>query len=164
MNFFNAGPTQNLQSLSVSFYDPANSLLESFNTVPRKSIAHAVIQLEQSVKDYGAERRRVRVIKFRGREIVGGFHDYNIVRGGIAVHPRLVAAASRAIRKRAQLCSDLAALDTMLGGGLEEGTSTLIVGPPGTGKSSLRRSSSRPPTIAASRQRCSCSRNRPATC
>ena len=102
-----------------------------------RSIAHAVIQLEQSVKDYGAERRRVRVIKFRGRNIVGGFHDYNINRGGLAVHPRLVAAGSRAIRHRAQLRSDLPALDTMLGGGLEEGTSTLIVGPPGTGKSSL---------------------------
>jgi circadian clock protein KaiC len=102
-----------------------------------RSIAHAVIQLEQTVKDYGAERRRVRVIKYRGRDIVGGYHDYNINRGGIAVHPRLVAAASRAIRGRSQLHSDLPALDTMLGGGIEEGTSTLIVGPPGTGKSSL---------------------------
>ena len=102
-----------------------------------RSIAHAVIQLEQSVKDYGAERRRVRVIKYRGRNFVGGFHDYNINRGGLAVHPRLVAASSRTLRKRAQLHSDLPALDTMLGGGLEEGTSTLIVGPPGTGKSSL---------------------------
>ena len=102
-----------------------------------RSIAHAVIQLEQSVKDYGAERRRVRVIKYRGRNFVGGFHDYNINRGGLAVHPRLVAASSRTLRKRAQLHSDLPALDTLLGGGLEEGTSTLIVGPPGTGKSSL---------------------------
>jgi circadian clock protein KaiC len=102
-----------------------------------RSIAHAVIQLEQTVKDYGAERRRVRVIKYRGRNFVGGFHDYNILRGGIAVHPRLVAASTRGIRKRVQLQSDLPALDAMLGGGLEEGTSTLIVGPPGTGKSSL---------------------------
>ena len=79
----------------------------------------------------------MRVIKYRGRNFVGGFHDYNIIRGGLAVHPRLVAASSRAMRERAQLRSDLPALDTMLGGGLEEGTSTLIVGPPGTGKSSL---------------------------
>jgi circadian clock protein KaiC len=97
-----------------------------------RSIAHAVIQLEQTVKDYGAERRRVRVIKYRGRNFIGGFHDYNILRGGIAVHPRLVAATSRSIRKRVQLQSDLAELDAMLGGGLEEGTSTLILGPPGT--------------------------------
>ena len=102
-----------------------------------RSIAHAVIQFELAVKDYGSERRRVRVIKYRGRNFVGGFHDYNIEHGGIAVHPRLVAATSRAIREPAQLRSGLAELDAMLGGGLEEGTSTLIVGPPGTGKSSL---------------------------
>jgi circadian clock protein KaiC len=102
-----------------------------------RSIAHGVIQLEQSVKDYGAERRRVRVIKYRGRDFIGGLHDYNIVRGGLAVHPRLVAADSRTIHERGQLKTGLPALDTLLGGGVEEGTSTLIVGPPGTGKSSL---------------------------
>lgn len=102
-----------------------------------RSIAHAVIQLEQAVKDYGAERRRVRVIKYRGKGIAGGFHDYNITRGGIVVHPRLVAAESRSIRLRVQLQSGLVQLDKLLGGGIEEGTSTLIVGPPGTGKSSL---------------------------
>jgi len=79
----------------------------------------------------------VRVIKYRGKGIAGGFHDYNITRGGIVVHPRLVAAESRSIRRRSQLPSGLAGLDQLLGGGIEEGTSTLIVGPPGTGKSSL---------------------------
>jgi circadian clock protein KaiC len=102
-----------------------------------RSIAHAVIQLQQNVKDYGAERRRVRVIKYRGADIGGGYHDYNITRGGIVVHERLVAADSRGIRGRAQLKTGLRELDTLLGGGIEEGTSTLIVGPPGTGKSSL---------------------------
>ncbi len=102
-----------------------------------RSIAHAVIQFDLAVKDYGAERRRVRVIKYRGRNAVGGMHDYNITQGGIVVHPRLVAADSREIRRPGQVRSGLDALDTLLGGGLEEGTSTLIVGPPGTGKSSL---------------------------
>lgn len=102
-----------------------------------RSIAHAVIQLEQSVKDYGAERRRVRVVKYRGKGIIGGYHDYSVTRGGLVVNPRLVAAGSRILRDRVQLSSQLPALDLLLGGGLEEGTSTLIVGPPGTGKSSL---------------------------
>lgn len=102
-----------------------------------RSIAHGVIQLEQSVKDYGAERRRVRVVKYRGQNFTGGMHDYNIERGGLVVHPRLVAADSRMLSAHEQLKTGLEALDTLLGGGIERGTSTLIVGPPGTGKSSL---------------------------
>jgi circadian clock protein KaiC len=102
-----------------------------------RSIAHAVIQLEQAVKDYGAERRRVRVVKYRGKGIAGGYHDYTITRGGLVVNPRLVAASSRNMRHRVQLSSGLPLLDKLLGGGLEEGTSTLVVGPPGTGKSTL---------------------------
>lgn len=102
-----------------------------------RSIAHGVIQLDHAVKDYGVERRRLRVVKFRGRRVTGGMHDYNLNHGGIVVHPRLVAAETRAIRDRSQLSSGLKELDQMLGGGVEEGTSTLLVGPPGTGKSSL---------------------------
>ena len=102
-----------------------------------RSIAHGVIQLDHAVKDYGVERRRLRVVKFRGRRVTGGMHDYNLVHGGIVVHPRLVAAETRGIRGREQRSSGLPELDKLLGGGLEEGTSTLIMGPPGTGKSSL---------------------------
>lgn len=102
-----------------------------------RSIAHGVITLDQSVKDYGAERRRVRVVKYRGIAFRGGLHDYDIQYGGLCVYPRLVAAESRVMGKRVQLNSGLPELDTLLGGGLEEGTSTLIAGPPGTGKSSL---------------------------
>lgn len=102
-----------------------------------RSIAHGVITLEQSVQEYGAERRRVRVVKYRGRAFRGGMHDYDIRYGGLVVYPRLVAAESRVMAKRQQLTSNLHQLDSLLGGGLEEGTSTLIAGPPGTGKSSL---------------------------
>ncbi|MES2980158.1 MAG: ATPase domain-containing protein [Pseudomonadota bacterium] len=102
-----------------------------------RSIAHGVISLDQSVKEYGAERRRIRVVKYRGTQYRGGMHDYEILRGGLRVYPRLVAADSRVTRKREQLSSELTELDALLGGGLEEGTSTLISGPPGTGKSSL---------------------------
>ncbi|RYX95720.1 MAG: circadian clock protein KaiC [Comamonadaceae bacterium] len=102
-----------------------------------RSIAHGVVTLEQSVKDYGAERRRIRVVKYRGMAFRGGMHDYDIQYGGIRVYPRLVAAESRTSLKGVQLKSGIGALDTLLGGGLEEGMSTLIAGPPGTGKSSL---------------------------
>ncbi|MES2581615.1 MAG: ATPase domain-containing protein [Pseudomonadota bacterium] len=102
-----------------------------------RSIAHGVIQLDHAVNDYGAERRRVRVVKYRGQKFLGGMHDYTLVRGGLEVHPRLVASETRTMYTLRQLSSGLSGLDALLGGGLEEGTSTLIAGPPGTGKSSL---------------------------
>ena len=101
------------------------------------SIAHAVITLEQEPKEYGADRRRIRIGKYRGVNFRAGLHDYAIVRGGLVVFPRLVASMSRVTARRQNFGSGLAELDKLLGGGVEEGTSTLISGPPGTGKSSL---------------------------
>lgn len=102
-----------------------------------RSIAHGVVLLEQSIKEYGAERRRLRVVKFRGVAYQGGMHDYAIRRGGLQVFPRLVAATTRQESARAQINSGVPLLDSLLGGGLEQGSSTLIAGPAGTGKSSL---------------------------
>jgi circadian clock protein KaiC len=102
-----------------------------------QSIAHGVIRLEQTSPEYGSERRRLRVIKYRGTKFRGGYHDYVIERGGLRVFPRLVAAEHRRVTNRQRLASDVRALDDLLGGGLEEGTSTLIVGAAGTGKSTL---------------------------
>jgi len=102
-----------------------------------QSIAHGVVLLEQLNPEYGAERRRLRIVKCRGVKFRGGFHDYTIVRGGLEVFPRLVAAEFRRPKRLERLSSGLDALDTLLGGGIEQGTSTLIVGPPGTGKSTL---------------------------
>jgi len=102
-----------------------------------QSISHGVLVLEQLIPEYGGDRRRLRVVKFRGKVFRGGFHDYTIRTGGLEVYPRLVAAEYRQSLPVERLSGGLPELDTLLGGGLERGTSTLIVGAPGTGKSSL---------------------------
>jgi circadian clock protein KaiC len=102
-----------------------------------QSIAHGVVLLEQSNPEYGAERRRLRVLKYRGVKFRGGFHDYVIERGGLSVFPRLVAAEHRQPAVRGTLPSGIPEFDALLGGGIEEGTSTLIVGAAGTGKSTI---------------------------
>ena len=87
-----------------------------------QSIAHGVILLEQLNPEYGSERRRLRVVKYRGVHFRGGYHDYLIKTGGIEVFPRLVAAEHRLVpEERAKLPSDIAELDALLGGGIEEG-------------------------------------------
>ena len=82
-----------------------------------QSIAHGVVRLEQLHPDYGAERRRLRVVKYRGVKFRGGYHDYVIHRGGLQVFPRLVAAEHRQLTTRAKLRSEIAELDALLGGG-----------------------------------------------
>jgi circadian clock protein KaiC len=114
-----------------------DDLTSSDRDLQMQSIAHGVVLLEQQNPEYGAERRRLRVVKYRGVKFRGGFHDYLIRRGGLEVFPRLVAAEHRAPIERGRIASDIPELDTLLGGGLEEGTSTLIVGAAGTGKSTL---------------------------
>ena len=103
-----------------------------------QSIAHAVILLEQLTPEYGTDRRRLRIVKYRAMAFRGGYHDYTIRRGGLRVFPRLVAAEHRQeVQSRVKLPSEIPALDKLIGGGIEQGTSTLIVGSPGTGKSTL---------------------------
>jgi circadian clock protein KaiC len=102
-----------------------------------QSIAHAVLRLEQLNSDYGAARRRITVVKYRGHDFRGGFHDYKIVRGGLVVFPRLIAAEYARDVEQSSVPSGIETLDVLLGGGLQRGTSTLLVGPPGTGKSSV---------------------------
>jgi circadian clock protein KaiC len=99
------------------------------------SVAHAVVRLEELIPDYGSERRRLRVMKYRGQPFRGGYHDFIIKTGGVQVFPRLVAAEYRKRIKTSVLTSGIAELDKLLGGGIESGSSTLIIGPAGTGKS-----------------------------
>ena len=101
------------------------------------SVAHAVIRLEELSPTYGAERRRLRVVKYRGRKYRGGYHDFVIDTGGIRVFPRLVSAEHRNDFARETVAIDNAELNGLIGGGFERGASTLILGPAGTGKSLL---------------------------
>jgi circadian clock protein KaiC len=101
------------------------------------SIAHGVITLEQLALDYGAERRRLRVVKMRGMAFRGGYHDFKIARGGLTVFPRLVAAEHHKAYLGEFTPSGNGELDALLGGGLERGTSALLIGGAGVGKSSL---------------------------
>ncbi|MGE0273188.1 MAG: ATPase domain-containing protein [Alphaproteobacteria bacterium] len=101
------------------------------------SVVHGVIQLEELAPDYGAERRRLRIAKYRGQRFRGGYHDFAIQTGGVAVFPRLVAAEHRTMFVRAQVKSDVPELDNLLGGGIEQGSSTLVLGPAGAGKSTF---------------------------
>lgn len=99
------------------------------------SVAHAVVRLEELSPNYGAERRRLRVLKYRGRRYRGGYHDFVIQTGGIRVFPRLISAEHRNSFNRETVSIDNAPLNALLGGGLERGASNLILGPAGTGKS-----------------------------
>ena len=101
------------------------------------SVAHGVIRLEELTPDYGAERRRLRVLKYRGQAYRGGYHDFIIQTGGVQVFPRLVSSEFRARTKSQVLSTDIAELDKLMGGGVDSGSSTLIIGPAGTGKSLL---------------------------
>jgi circadian clock protein KaiC len=101
------------------------------------TIVHGVVSLDQLRPEYGGDRRRLRISKFRGRRFRGGYHDYEIRTGGLVVFPRLVAANFRRGGEHEPVASGSESLDALLGGGLERGTSTLIIGAAGTGKSSL---------------------------
>lgn len=101
------------------------------------SVAHGVIALEELARDYGAERRRVRVVKYRGRHFRGGYHDFKIETGGVKVYPRLISAEHYSPAKRDNLLTESEPLNALLGGGIEIGSSVLILGPAGTGKSLL---------------------------
>lgn len=102
------------------------------------SIAHGVLRMEMRVEDFGIERRRLKISKLRGLNFKGGYHDFVIREGGLDVFPRLVASDYTAqTTPREIFPSGIPTLDCLLGAGLESGTSTLIMGPAGTGKSTL---------------------------
>jgi len=102
-----------------------------------QSIAHGVISLEQLAPNYGGARRRLRIMKFRGTDYRDGYHDFTIATGGLFVFPRLVASEHSEPFPAERIQSGVTALDALLGGGPDRGTSTLLMGPAGCGKSTI---------------------------
>jgi circadian clock protein KaiC len=102
-----------------------------------RSIAHGVVSLEHLPFEYGRARRQLRIVKMRGMSTVEGFHDFVILRGGLTVFPQLVPEPARAANGDRPIRSGLLELDTLTGGGLTWGSTTLLVGPPGVGKSTV---------------------------
>ncbi len=114
-----------------------DDLTTESNDSTMHSVAHGVIRLEELSPEYGPERRRLRVVKYRGQRYRGGYHDFIIDTGGVRVFPRLVAAEHRKDFRREVLATETTELNALLGGGVERGSSVLILGPAGTGKSLL---------------------------
>lgn len=123
-----------LHDATVLMLDDLTSEQDDLNL---HSVVHAVIRLEQLAPAYGADRRRLRVIKLRGRQFRGGYHDFAMRTGGVEVFPRLVASEHGRDFPLEAITSGVGELDALLGGGLDRGTSALIVGPSGTGKSTI---------------------------
>jgi circadian clock protein KaiC len=101
------------------------------------SIVHGVISMDRVPREYGRTRRQIEIVKLRGSPYREGLHDYAIATGGVLVFPRLVAADSRAEHSSEVVSSGIAELDALTGGGLDRGTSTLLIGPAGTGKTTM---------------------------
>lgn len=102
-----------------------------------ESLAHGVMELEQLPPGYGGQRRRLKVHKVRGIPYEGGYHDYVIQTGGVIVYPRLVASAHPGEFRSSLVSSGLEGIDTMLGGGVDRGSSLMLLGPSGVGKSTI---------------------------
>jgi circadian clock protein KaiC len=120
---------------TVLFLDDLTQMEEDLSL---HSLAHGVLRLDQNAVTFGAERRRIRVWKMRGRSFAGGYHDIAIRKGGIAIFPRLVAASHPDAGHEERVgASGIEGLDTLVGGGLDFGTSNLVIGPSGSGKTTL---------------------------
>jgi circadian clock protein KaiC len=102
-----------------------------------ETFAHGIIELEYSDNLYGATRRCISIIKVRGTRYVSGRHDAKITTGGLMVYPRLVPEASTLPEETSLISSGSEELDHLCGGGLESGSSAMLIGSAGTGKSTV---------------------------
>jgi circadian clock protein KaiC len=109
----------------------------AFQDIQPESLMGGNIVLERYLPGYGRARRRLFVTKVRGANFREGYHEYDIVTGGLVVHPRLVAGEHHGEFTPAVRASGIANLDAMLCGGLTAGSSALLLGPAGAGKSTV---------------------------
>lgn len=123
------------RNITALFLDDRTS---EINDLQLHSVPHGVVVLERLAPIYGAPRRRLEVVKIRGLHFRGGYHDFTIVSGGIRVFPRPLPGEHRVDSVTDdQIASGVEEIDTLTGGGLRRGNSTLIMGPAGVGKSTL---------------------------
>ena len=120
----------------------ATALLLSDRTTPDtdrqlQSLTHGVLTIEELAPEFGGDRRRLRVTKLRATAYRGGYHDLRIATGGMIVYPRMVSAEHGRTFSKERVSSGIENLDALLGGGLDTGTTTLVMGPSGSGKSSI---------------------------
>jgi circadian clock protein KaiC len=120
--------------ITVLFLDDRTA---EVNDLQLQSVPHGVVELERYTPLYGNARRRLQLVKVRGLNFRDGYHDFSIKTGGIVVYPRIIAAEHPRYQDQERVPSGVAALDEMLGGGIDRGTSTLLMGPAGAGKSAL---------------------------
>jgi circadian clock protein KaiC len=102
-----------------------------------QSLVHGVIELQKFSPIFGRSRRKLQILKLRGVDFQAGYHDFNILKGGLVVYPRLTTTNHRKTFVKEQRTSGILELDQLAGGGLRQGTSVLIMGPAGTGKTTL---------------------------
>jgi len=102
-----------------------------------ESIVHGVLTLGKICPEYGVTRRTLSVDKVRGVKFREGFHDFVIEKGGVKIFPRLVASDFPGGFTMQTFASGIKELDALLGGGIDRGTSTMFMGPPGSGKSTM---------------------------
>ncbi len=122
------------QGCTVLLLDDRTSEIDDLSL---HSIVHGVITLEQLALDYGAERRRMRIVKLRGSRYRGGYHDFTIDQGGLHIYPRLVASEHHSAFDATAISAGNPELDSLLGGGLVPGTNALLIGPSGAGKTTI---------------------------
>ena len=99
----------------------------------RQSLVHGVVELQKHSPIYGKSRRKIQVVKMRGVDFNAGFHGFNLTRGGVEIYPKMTTAPHKSVFKKETCSSGVKELDSMLGEGLERGTTTLIMGQAGSG-------------------------------